>query len=227
LEIVGRAFFRGRGQCYTTAVTARVFVKICGVMCVPDALHAVALGADAVGVNLVPTSKRRLSESAARDIARALHGKALTIAVVADLDAAELRRVASTTGVDRLQLHGDEPPDRVAALAPLAFKAVRIAAVAGVEGASEFGGDPILLDAFVPGALGGTGRLLDWSLAARLSAVRPVLLAGGLRPENVAAAVTAVRPWGVDVASGVEVNGKPGEKDWDAVQRFIEAARSA
>ena len=93
--------------------------------------------------------------------------------------------------------------------------------------AERFAGEPLLVDAFVPGELGGTGQLADWSLAERLARARKVVLAGGLAPTNVASAVRSVRPFGVDVASGVELPGRPGEKDWAAVEAFIRAARAA
>jgi phosphoribosylanthranilate isomerase len=208
-------------------VAARLFVKICGVTCAADAERCVALGADAVGVNLVPSSRRRVSVSVARDVARALQGRAVTVAVVADLAVPELRGVVDATHADRLQLHGDEPTESVGALAPFAYKAVRIRDAQDVQRAAAYPGDWLLLDAFVPGELGGTGHRFDWGLARDLAAERPVVLAGGLTPDTVAEAVTLVRPYGVDVASGVEPPGQPGAKDWGRVAAFIAAARGA
>jgi phosphoribosylanthranilate isomerase len=208
-------------------VTEPTFVKICGVTRVSDAVRAAELGASAVGVNLVASSKRCVSVDVAREVALALRGHAQVIAVVAGLGAAELRHLLDQTGVDRLQLHGDEPPELLREVGPAAFKALRVRGAEDLGLASTFDCEPLLVDAYVPGELGGTGHRADWELAARIARQRLVLLAGGLRPDDLADALRAVRPWGVDVASGVEISGRPGDKDWGAVRAFIEAARGA
>jgi phosphoribosylanthranilate isomerase len=206
-------------------VTPRLCIKVCGVTRAEDAEACLALGVDFVGLNFVPGSPRRLEVEAARALAGALRGKAVVVGVVADLDEAALRGLAREVGLDRLQLHGDEPPALVAALGSLAWKAVRVGSAADVDAARAYGGDVLVVDAKVEGALGGTGRRVDPELVRALAAERPVLLAGGLRPENVAEAVRAVRPWGVDVASGVEA--RPGVKDARALEAFVAAARGA
>jgi phosphoribosylanthranilate isomerase len=202
-----------------------MYVKICGVTRVEDAEACVRAGADAVGLNLVPGSPRCLERAAARRLADALRGRVEVIAVTADLDEAALRALWRELGCDRLQLHGHEPPALVEALAPMAFKAVRIGDDADVGAAAAFGGAPLLVDARHGAMLGGTGRRVDVTLVAPLARRRQVLLAGGLTPDNVAEAIAAVRPWGVDTASGVEA--APGIKDASRIGAFVAAARSA
>ena len=206
-------------------MTGGLRIKICGITRAADAEACVAAGADMLGLNFVPGSPRRVSVAAAQAIAASVRGKVEIVGVVAAAALEALRRLAAAVGLDRLPLPGDEPPEQVAALAPLAFKAIRVAGPEDIELAARFPGDPILLDAKVEGLLGGTGRTVPPELVAPLARTRPVLLAGGLRPENVAAAVRAVRPWGVDVASGVEA--RPGVKDLTRVSAFIAAARAA
>ncbi len=190
-----------------------------------DAEACVDAGVDLVGLNFVVGSPRRVDEATARALAVALRGRVEVVGVVAGGEEASLRRLAREVGLDRLQLHGDEPAALVAALGALAWKAVRIGDAGDVARARAFGGDVIVVDAKVEGALGGTGRRVDPALVRDLAACRAVLLAGGLAPGNVAEAVRAVRPWGVDVASGVEVS--PGVKDARAIAAFVVAARAA
>jgi phosphoribosylanthranilate isomerase len=202
-----------------------LYVKICGVTRVEDAESSVEAGASAIGVNLVPGSKRRVDEETARRIAAAVGGVVEVVAVVAGLDDGDLRAVLQRTGAHFLQLHGHESPATLCRVLPRAFKAVRIGGADDVVAARAFGGERILADAKVDGELGGTGALFDWALVRELARERRLILAGGLRPENVAEAVRAVAPFGVDVASGVESS--PGIKDLGKVRAFIDAARAA
>lgn len=202
-----------------------MYVKICGVTRRQDAEACVAAGADAVGINLVPASPRCVSVAAARALADAVRGRLQVVVVTADLDDARMREVIEATGCDRLQLHGDESPSQVEALAPVTFKAVRIGSEADARAARAFAGEPLLVDARHGAMLGGTGRRVDVALVEPLARARRVLLAGGLTPENVAEAIAAVRPWGVDTASGVE--SAPGIKDHARVATFVAAARAA
>ena len=199
-------------------------IKICGVTTASQAHACVALGADSVGVNFVAASPRRVGVEAARAIVAAVGERALVVGVVAGMTLAEMRAIRDASGVGCLQLHGDEPPGDVAALLPHAYKAVRVAAPGDVRAADEMPGEYVMLDAKVEGALGGTGRTFDWSLAAGLATRRRLVLAGGLTPENVAGAIAAANPWCVDVASGVESS--PGVKDLARVEAFIRAARA-
>jgi phosphoribosylanthranilate isomerase len=201
-------------------------VKICGITVPEDALACADAGADAIGLNFVPTSRRCITRDEAREVLRAVRGRGIeTVAVVADLDADTLRELANE--VDFLQLHGNEPPAALLQLLPRAYKAVRVDGPADVALANTYAGDRILVDAKVPHALGGTGVSFDWSLVTELAKNRKLLLAGGLSPENVERAVRAVRPWCVDVASGVDLAGDPRRKDAARVRSFIARARAA
>lgn len=204
-------------------------VKICGVTNIDDALAAADLGASAVGLNFVGTSPRRIDVARARAIADAIHAakgtRVQVVGIVADLSVDEMRALVRDAGLDCLQLHGDEAPDVLSPLLPHAYKAVRIASADDSARAATFPGDHILVDAKVEGALGGTGATFDWSLVTDLAKTKKLTLAGGLTPANVEVAVRAVRPYCVDVASGVESS--PGVKDHEKVRAFIEAARRA
>lgn len=199
-------------------------VKICGITTTEDAEACVALGADMIGLNFVPGSPRRLDVARARAIVDAVRGRVELVGVVADLAEDELVALRSAVGLDRLQLHGSEPPELVRRLGAGAFKALRVGSAEDAAEAGRYDG-LVLVDAKVPGALGGTGHRVDFALAAPIARARDVLLAGGLGPANVADAVRAVGPWGVDVASGVER--APGIKDPAAIAAFVRAARSA
>jgi phosphoribosylanthranilate isomerase len=208
-----------------------MYVKVCGITQLDDALEALQAGADALGFNCVPSSKRFLEPASIRAITDRLRSagmaRAIGVAVVADMGRERAAALLDELGVERLQLHGDEPEAELLALGPRAFKALRVGDAADVTRARSFPGHPLLVDAKVAGQLGGTGHTLDWALVEPLARARSLILAGGLTPENVAAAVAAVRPWGVDVASGVEVAGDPRRKDPDKLRRFVSAARAA
>jgi phosphoribosylanthranilate isomerase len=204
-----------------------VHVKICGVMDEATALACVEAGASAIGLNFVPSSPRCLSYERAKRIAEAVGPRAQVVGVVADLDAIAMQRLREETGVLCLQLHGNEPNDALVPLLPHAYKAVRIADRADVALAEAYAGDYLLVDAKVDGALGGTGATFDWRLVEALARKRKLTLAGGLHPDNVAEAIACVRPYCVDVASGVEAKGAPGVKDMAKVRAFIAACRDA
>ncbi len=202
----------------------KLFVKICGVTSPADAELAVAAGADAIGVNLWPASKRFVDDGTARDVLAAIPEGILKVGVFVNEAPAVVAARLTTLGLDRAQLHGDE---RAAAFEGLdgsvLIRAVRVRdeETFSVEAAWEPG--LWLYDAFATG-YGGSGLQAPWPLIARLGR-RPFLLACGLTPDNVAAGIAAVRPDGVDVASGVE--SAPGRKDATRLRRFIEAARAA
>jgi phosphoribosylanthranilate isomerase len=203
-----------------------MWVKICGVTEGESLEHCVAAGADAIGLNLVPSSKRYLDPEAARELVRAARGRIECVLVIADRPLDEARALLAHTGAGRVQLHGAEPPDYVAAL-PGAIKALRVADAADVALADLYPIDPLLVDAAVLGVLGGSGQRIDPALVRPLCRARRVILAGGLGPDDVAAAVRELRPFGVDVASGVEVMGDPRRKSAEAVRRFVADARVA
>lgn len=209
-----------------------VHVKICGVRTPADATTSVLLGARAIGVNFVPSSPRCVDVDAARRIARAAHdltvgglgnARVIVVGVVANLPLEAMRELLRDAELDCLQLHGDESTETLAALLPHAYKAVRIGNASDVERARAVPGEYLLVDAKVEGALGGTGASFDWSLVASLARERRLTLAGGLDPSNVERAVRELRPYCVDVASGVE--SAAGVKDPAKIKAFIEAAR--
>ncbi|HEY3821610.1 MAG TPA: phosphoribosylanthranilate isomerase [Polyangiaceae bacterium] len=209
----------------TAGVTAGAAtrVKVCGVTTVEQAVACADLGVDALGVNFVASSPRRVGEGLARSVVEAVGTRVLVVAVVAGMTVEAMRGLVLRTGVGCLQLHGEETAAEVSALLPHAYKAVRVGGPEDVAVAEAMPGEYVMVDALVPGALGGTGHAFDWSLVVALAARRRLTLAGGLTPDNVGAAVTLVRPWCVDVASGVEST--PGVKDLEKVRAFIEAAR--
>jgi phosphoribosylanthranilate isomerase len=198
-----------------------VFVKICGITTEEDALLAVALGADAVGFIFAPSS-RQIAPARAVEIISRLPTDVLTVGVFRDELPERVNQIVARTGLRAAQLHGGETPDtvaRVKAEVPVVFKAV----VAGSDDAANalrYRADAILIDAPTP----GSGQVFDWSLAEDAPRELRVIMAGGLDPDNVAEAITKVRPFGVDVASGVER--EPGHKDPLKLRDFIAAARS-
>jgi phosphoribosylanthranilate isomerase len=197
-------------------------VKICGVTRREDALLAARLGADALGLNFWPGSKRYVHPEAARAIVRALPPLVVAVGVFVNPTRDEVLRAVEASGVGVAQLHGDEPPELCASLPCPVIKAFRVSGPASLAALAAYDVQGVLLDAPAPG-YGGSGMTFDWALAAEVAASRPILLAGGLSPDNVAAAIRAVRPWGVDVASGVEAS--PGVKDPEKLRRFIDAAK--
>jgi phosphoribosylanthranilate isomerase len=202
-----------------------IHVKVCGITSVADARACVEAGVSAIGLNFVPASPRFVDVATARAIAESVD--VLVVGVVADLSVEEMLRLREDTKLGCLQLHGDEPPASLVRLLPHAYKAIRVADEADVARADLYPGEHVLCDAKVEGVLGGTGKRLDPSLVASLARRRKLTLAGGLTPENVASAARAVRPFAVDVASGVERKGDPRAKDHDAIRAFVEAVRAA
>ena len=213
-------------------MTSRPFVKICGLTRLEDARAAHRAGADAVGINLWPGS-RRFVPPGARDWLRELPPALLRLAVMVDPSPAEAEAALREPWCDGIQLHGAETPEFCAVWRAAGFrvwKAVRVRDEESLAESEVFPPDlPLVLDAFDPAAPGGTGRLAPWDLAARFVASHPerrVVLAGGLTPENVSAGVEVVRPWGVDVAGGVEQAGTPSSrKNADRMRAFVAAAR--
>lgn len=208
-------------------------VKICGLTNLEDALAAVEAGADMLGFNFYPSSPRYLEPGQCEQITSALRAqrvRALTVGVFVDEPASVIAGILQECGLDLAQLHGDEPPATLEELEGRAFKAIRPRTAAEADTAvrryahiPNGSGPALLVDAYRPGRYGGTGAVGDWGLAKTLAADMPILLAGGLTPDNVQAAVAKVRPWGTDVASGVESN--PGKKDRSKMEAFVQAVR--
>ncbi|HLL70183.1 MAG TPA: phosphoribosylanthranilate isomerase [Pyrinomonadaceae bacterium] len=204
-----------------------VKVKVCGITNVEDARAALEAGADTLGFNFYARSPRYVAPEDARLIIRALPREALCVGVfVNEKDAAMVARKAEAAGVAAVQLHGDESPEYCAALGGhRIIKALRVAEDFAPEQATSFQAESILLDAYSPHARGGTGETFDWELARRTrEVVAQLYLAGGLTPENVAQAIVAVRPFAVDVCSGVEL--APGRKDASRVRAFVAVVRA-
>jgi phosphoribosylanthranilate isomerase len=205
-------------------------IKICGITTLEDALAAIEAGADMLGFNFYPPSPRYIVPSACAAMVATLRarGAATTmVGVFVNVPPAKVAMILEECGLDLAQLSGDEPPSDLAMLGERALKGIRPNDPReAIEFAARYAGriaPPILLlDASAgAGEFGGTGRIGDWEVARVLASRHPILLAGGLRPENVAAAIEAVQPWGVDVASGVECN--PGRKDAAKMRAFVRA----
>lgn len=208
-------------------------IKICGVTLAGDAAQIAELGVDYIGLNFWPRSKRWIDVEQAAAIAAAARGAgpARIVGVFVNAGADEIAAVHARVGLDVIQLHGAEPPEAAAAIAGAIGRPVWKAIAAGgpgdVDGLDAWPVDAILLDTPTPGR-GGSGETFDWGLAraARVRyPARRLVLAGGLHAGNVAAAIAAVAPWAVDVASGVEA--APGVKDTGKLVAFVAAARAA
>ena len=205
-----------------------VRVKICGVTRQEDARAAWAAGADALGLNFYPRSPRYVEPATAAVLARLRPALGAVVGVFVNESPDVIRARVRECGLTAVQLHGDEPPEACSGYGVPVIKALRVRGPEDVERAHAYlgAGDvtTLLLDGAAPG-YGGGGVGFDWSLVARLAdAGAPVLVAGGLHPGNVQEAVRATRPYGVDVASGVEVS--PGVKDADAVRAFVRAVKT-
>jgi phosphoribosylanthranilate isomerase len=228
------------------------YVKICGITNLEDAEVALRAGADLLGFILYPKSPRYVEPAQVQEILRALRMKLEDwrpapssmpnlqasiftpprfVGVFVNEPAARIKEIMAATGLDYAQLHGDESTAMMAALDGVAYKALRpadhdqaVAEAGAYAGLGPAAGPRWLIDAYDPAAYGGTGKRADWTTAAQLARQYPgLLLAGGLTPDNVAAAVAAVQPWGVDVASGVEA--EPGRKDHGKVEAFVRKAK--
>ncbi|PWH19700.1 MAG: N-(5'-phosphoribosyl)anthranilate isomerase [Anaerolineae bacterium] len=208
-------------------------IKICGIKSIEEARFAAACGADLLGFNFYPPSPRAISPAQCCQIVPVIRQEApqvLLVGVFVNLGASDVHSILEQCDLDLAQLSGDESLEVQQSLGERAFKAVRLAkqAVATIgEGQIYRRKSPpaLLLDADIPGQYGGTGKTVDWQVAASMAEQMPLLLAGGLTPENVAEAIRRVKPWGVDVASGVESS--PGIKDFAKIKAFICNARTA
>jgi phosphoribosylanthranilate isomerase len=205
-----------------------VRVKVCGITTPRDAELAAREGADAIGLVFWPRSPRAVDVTAAREIVRALPPFVTRVGVFVNAPREELLRTVSAVGLDALQLHGDERPEDLAGLPCRVVKALRTEAGSPIDAFERFAPHcaGLLLDAGSAAVPGGTGETCDWTVARAVRARVPYLiLAGGLRPANVSAALAAVRPDAVDVSSGVESS--PGRKDPALVRAFIAALRAS
>ena len=209
-------------------------IKICGIKELQDALAAIEAGADYLGFNFYPKSVRFIEKEMCVEITSALkreHPQIKLVGVFVNSPVDEVKHILETCHLDLAQLHGDETPEMLEAFSGKAFKAIRLSASTSVDesvspflkSVPESASPALLIDAAVKGVYGGSGVTADWSAAAELAKKYPLLLAGGLTPENVADAVRQVKPWGVDVASGVE--SASGEKDAAKMIQFVKEVK--
>lgn len=201
-----------------------MLIKVCGITRLTDALHAVEQGATAIGFVLWPRSPRAVTVERAAEISAELPSHVMRVGVFVNEPVDSIRSIAERMRLTAVQLHGDEPPAYADALD---WPVLRAVSVADLEYASDAWAPEtaLLVDNIDPVRRGGTGAVIDWSQASAVAPKRRIVLAGGLTPDNVASAIRAVRPFGVDVSSGVEAS--PGVKDFEKVTQFITNARLA
>jgi len=203
-------------------------IKFCGITRLDDAELAIANGAWAIGLIFWPSSRRRAELDAAAEIAAAVKRRAEVVGVFVNAPLDEVAQTADAVGLTVLQFHGEEGPAYCAEAArrtgAKVIKAARVRSGADVQALASFHTDYHLLDSYTAGVPGGTGETFSWEIARAHRGRTPVLLSGGLTPDNVADAIAAVHPYAVDVASGVELS--PGLKDPEKLQAFAAAVRS-
>ncbi len=199
-------------------------IKICGITRIEDARAAVELGVEMLGFVCWPGSPRFVEPAAVKAIVSGLPASVATVGVFVDQTVDSIVSICSATGLSVVQLHGNEPRSEWGRIGRPVIKAVGVTERLDVRELSTWPDEVTpLLDASDPVRRGGTGRVVDWGIAGAASLMRPIVLSGGLAPDNVARAVATVRPWAVDVSSGVEQS--PGVKDARLLRAFVEAAR--
>ena len=202
-----------------------VKVKVCGITNADDAFAAVALGADALGFIFAP-SPRRISPEDARNIIQAIPPLVKTVGVFVDQDPAEIKGIIHFCGIDLIQLHGDEPPGLCSEFMPFTIKAIRMRDQTVIGSMEQYRGSvrAMLLDTYSRESVGGTGKSFNWDLAVQAKGMGiPIILAGGLGPSNIAEAVSVVKPYAVDVNSGIE--DRPGKKNHALLKELFENIR--
>ena len=200
-------------------------VKICGITSLADARVAAEAGADMIGLMFYAQSPRHITLATAVEISRALPPFVLRVGVFVNPDEAQVMEAISACGLNLLQFHGNEDSDFCTQFGLMSVKALRVRDEKSLQSLANYNTDAFLLDAYSKSGFGGTGEKFNWDLAIEAQKFgKPIFLAGGLTPENVADAVRQVRPFAVDVSSGVE--SAPGKKDAAKVKSFIAAAKS-
>jgi phosphoribosylanthranilate isomerase len=204
----------------------QVKVKICGITNIDDALAAVDFGADALGFIFVKGSPRHISHNEASKIIRRLPSFVITIGVFFNEKPGQVEKALALTGIDVVQFHGDEPPE-MCDIPRRVIKAIRVKNLESLDPLIHYRDkvSAFLLDTFSPDVFGGTGQIFNWDIAVYAKQFGRIILAGGLTPANVAAAIEHVRPYGVDVSSGIE--SEKGKKDHKKMKAFIEKAKKA
>ena len=200
-------------------------VKICGITNIEDAVAAAEYGADAIGFVFQPKSPRAITPETAKNIISALPPFITTIGVFVNESKREIERIIRHVGLNIVQLHGNEPPD-ACQLNRKVIKAIRVKDLTDLEPLKRYNVSAFLLDTYSPHTMGGTGQIFNWDIAVEAKKFGRIILAGGLNHENIEEAIKWVRPYGIDVATGVESN-KKGEKDHKKLKLFIEKAREA
>ncbi len=201
-----------------------VSVKICGITNLDDALAAVDAGADALGFVFFRQSPRSVSCDIAASIIGKLPTFISTVGVFVNETMEEIERTASRTGIDVIQLHGDEPPS-MCSLSRRVIKAIRVKSLESLDPLMDYQSkvSAFLLDTYAPNVFGGTGQIFNWGIAIEAKQFGRIILAGGLTPDNVAKAVTQVKPYGIDVSGGVEL--RKGKKDHVKMKLLVEKAK--
>jgi phosphoribosylanthranilate isomerase len=202
-----------------------VRVKICGITNLDDALAAAEAGADALGFIFVPGTPRYVTVEQAKDIVACLPPFVTRVGVFANQSLSSVLAIMNSVPLDLVQLHGDESPEYCAALGDRAIKSLRVKDGSSLAEMASYRACAYLLDTYMPDRLGGTGATFDWELAREAAQYGPVILAGGLGPDNVAQAIRVARPAAVDTSSGVEAS--PGRKDHQKMLAFVSAAKTA
>jgi len=202
-------------------------IKICGITNKRDAIAAVELGIDMMGFVFYNGSKRYVEPKIVRDIANELPPFVAKVGVFVDLDKNKVLEIAEECALDMLQFHGDEAPDYCAGFKDSykVIKAFRIKDRSSLKGINDYNADFYMLDAYSSKEKGGTGENFDWKIVESFEFLKPVILSGGLTPDNVRDAIEKLSPYGVDVSSGVETS--PGKKDQDFMKKFVENVRKA
>lgn len=200
-------------------------IKICGLTTQEEAQTCVALGADWLGFNCYPPSKRYLAPDKIQAIVAKMPASVQTVGVFVNESAETVNQIVADTGLTWVQLHGDESPHYAATLKTNYFRAFRVSPQFQLPTIEAYRAPYFLLDSYHPQLYGGTGDSFNWEIALQAKQFGQLILAGGLTPENVAEAIQKVQPFGVDVCSGVEAS--PGVKDLRQLERFITAVRRA
>ncbi len=201
-----------------------VRIKICGITNPEDALFATDLGVDALGFVFYSKSPRYIEPKEAHKIIQLLPPFLTKVGVFVNETTARVNEIIELTGIDIVQLHGQEPPEYCQKLERKVIKAFRIASNFNLEQVGAYKVDAYLLDTYVKGIYGGTGESFDWEIAKRAKRYGRIILAGGLNPENIEAAIQQVRPYAVDISSGVEI--RPGKKDRRKLEQLVLQVRN-
>ena len=198
-------------------------IKICGITNIEDALFAAEAGADALGFVFYEKSPRYVSSETVKKIVSMLPPFVTTVGLFVNAGGEVIETTVRLSGINVIQLHGDETPEECDFAPHPVIKAVRVKDAGSLAGVERYPVSALLLDAWNDQQYGGTGESFNWQLARNLTGKLPLIMAGGLNPDNVAEAIRVVAPYAVDVSSGVEIS--PGKKDHDKIRKFIQQVR--